>query len=350
MNKIILQFLILSIFTYTSLTHATYVTSNGEVEIEFNSQNTQDLKKESLLLKKRFTQKYFDKWFLKKLNTSFDNLFVEEMFSLWQKEKMIDRLALNLLGTKSDIAQEEICHQNNEVCHLFKEVGHVRGTMMLYIHHEYGVNTTHLKYEQYEFTSMYNGTQEVFTVEELLSIIVALELFGHNLKYIANEKMTMTFSTYDKKVLGNALIYFFSEWRDEPFHEKVVTVLHEMYHNLAHGFRKGEAEGIALEYSDEWSDLFENNINKDTGEYQSCFISYYATRNTSEDAAETLLAFFHNREALEKVCPQKSLLIKKLLRENTLILDSKTTQLKMSLSKNVNYFFKTIFYKMGLNE
>jgi len=289
---------------------ATYLKPNGDIQMEHFSVNREKLSQEVQKLKAKFTDKFFDQWLLNSLGKKKkEQHFLEKIFSLFKKKEVVKLAGDKLLGDFDRNQDEVSCYQYNGACNLFKEVGYERGTMMLYILEQYGVNSTHHVTEKYSFLQKYNAFQAPFNKEELLSIIIALELFGDNLKYLAQDDLEMTYADFENGRIANALVYFFQSWRESSLVDKISTVLHEMYHKVAGGLRDFAGEGIYLDFSDDWKNLHKRSQSIQNADGMPCFVSDYSRRNFGEDAAESLLAYFHNREVLERLCPQKIKLI-----------------------------------------
>ncbi|OUR95643.1 hypothetical protein A9Q84_14160 [Halobacteriovorax marinus] len=337
-------FMILAIqLVFVSSSFATYINDRGELRREHFSYDKTSLGKEVLKLQGKYTDKFFDEWLLSSLKDKKAQIFMENVFSLFKKKTEIGHNSNKLLGDSDRSLDKVNCYEYNGACNLFKDVGYQRGTMMLYIFSKYGVNTTHHVTEKYEFLQKYNDHQKPFTKEELLAIVIGLDLFGDNIEYFEADKLTMTYADINKgNTTGNALIYFFMKWRSTSLVSKVGTVLHEMYHNLAGSYSEYSGKGLRIDSSDEWMSLHKESRKIVNTNGFDCFVSGYAYTNFAEDAAETLVTYFHNREVLERLCPQKLEFIDEVISRADKLRASKLRRVGRSLGQNLNFLFDSI--------
>lgn len=105
--------------------------------------------------------------------------------------------------------------------------------------------------------------------------------------------------------LANASITIYSPWDTEVTENKMMTIIHEIGHNIGSHFD--------LDTSSEWLNM-SGWVNKDgkwkaTKEDQT--ISLYGQTNPAEDFAESIVAYRYNPQNLKKRSPEKYNFIKK---------------------------------------
>ena len=297
--------------------YASYIDKNGEAVIGWFSVDDALMIEEIDPLRLKFTDDYFHNW------------FYTYMYKNKVKKKSFTRIHKRFKDFFTDFDdQSEDCAVPS-LCEMIKEVGIERTIKMVYLYEVYGINTTHFK--KVEYILEYVGTYEPFTNKELLSLIIASELFKQNFHYISQEKLMMTYSNYKKtNASANALITFFNRWRNSNFYDKVATVLHELYHQLdgLHFYNQADMKGIMLGSDKEWKEIVD-----------TCFVSKYANTNFAEDASESLLAYFHNKAYLDQVCPEKSKVIKRVLEEAKIEQNKTRNSLKYKLNHAIRSFF-----------
>ncbi len=285
---------------------ASYLDKHGNPVIDWLAENPYVLVNDVMKLNKKFTNKYFKNWFY--------TYMVKNKFN---RNDLIDIDSnFDEFFQYGDQINEE-CRTKN-LCTLFDEVGSSRAIKMIYIKETYNVNVTHHKTYLGELRD-HNEAFEPFTELELLSIIMGLELFKDNLHFISDVDLKMTYANLDKgTTLANAVMFFYPTWRSSPFFDKVAVVLHELYHVLDgfEGRNSSSKLGINLSGDQEWIQ-FSQKIAKDLKtDGKNCYVSLYAqSKKNYEDSAESLVAYFRNRELLEEVCPQKVDIITRVLKE-----------------------------------
>lgn len=175
------------------------------------------------------------------------------------------------------------------VQHLF---GPRKGPMMLYLMHEYSLNTGPGAFEN-------AGT---WSEQELIAVLKALQLVPESLlsSFPLNKKMARVRGLYPEgrsSVLADASMQFFDSWEDASPARKQYIVFHEFAHNFADTIST-RTTYFSHDRGEKWLKIFGS-----TRAHQ--FVSLYSLTNPAEDFAESLTSYRLTPNLLLKQSPEK---------------------------------------------
>ncbi len=218
---------------------------------------------------------------------------------------------------RPDFSQVHEC--KNEICAVQKVLGEKKGPMLLYLHHRYNINSSHLT----------NVFADPLGEQELSQIIHAVKDFPE--KYFQNlqdykiirfrqGRVRSGLSAHTRASESKGSIELFDPWTELSEFSMRTSLSHELAHLLA---RHILIEDQAIDTSNQWLNLsgwkkikdeFDELVWKPSAKTQ--FVSKYAKENPQEDFAESLIAFRYRPSFLKKIHPEKYYFLKEYIFNN----------------------------------
>jgi len=182
-------------------------------------------------------------------------------------------------------------------CALKEIFGEELALPLKFMHRRYGMNGSHL-------------TQPNLTPwkkENLDHVLLSLSDFPDGIFPIQeNRSLTRSLPGMGEGVLANAIITVYDEWEKEDTEGKRSSITHELGHTIGLTTKMDKSE--AWIKASGWSKI--NILHASEATIPDVFVSRYAKTNSTEDFAESVVAYRYNPQHLKKISPEKYEMIK----------------------------------------